>query len=564
MGTKKLGWSAAKLDAVRFLAVALSVFAATVALPAGAATTTDVKKARDKIVEYNKHALASYDAKDFDAAKELLNKALKEAKQSGLDDDKMTARTYLHLGAVYWTGYKDQTAALQNFSLAKKIRPDIQLTPSIETPELQAVFDQALVEVDTGPAPTQTKSASARTAHPQRAAVPVSSGEDDGEPDLPSTMAAPLMCAVPDVAVPGKDLSIRCALKPGINAKTVQLHYRAPGVEAYQVAQMKKTPRGWWMGTLAGKVVAEGSLQIYVDARDGGDKELASNGHVDSPSIVEVRKGAAGGGGGDEDDPMKRIRKEQRDAAYEAGLHRRREGAVWVGMGIGSGFGFAPAGSLEARKDVKVSAVTAPVGMYHLLPEIGYLWSENFALSMQGIIEVIRQDQLQAAQPTSITASPQTLGWAALGRAIFLTDLASGNLQFQFSGDAGWGFMRIPVAPLRGKDVCDSEGNCSPDPKGTIYKTDARLVGNALLGASAGFTYHLSRYFAVALDGRVLVGVPNFGAMIEGWFSAQVSLGGKSGAAQPAGEGEDEGDVPGPGSDAPSSDPSSEPEEEEE
>lgn len=327
MGTKKFGWSAAKLDSGRFLAVVLSVFVAAIALPVPGASAADVKKARDKIVDFNKQALASYDAKDFEAAKDLLTKALKEAKQAGLDDDKMTARTYLHLGAVYWTGYKDQASAAQNFSLAKRIRPDIQLTPSIETPELKTVFDQASAEPDTAPPPAPVRTSGGSGRQP-RAIAPASGGEGGDEPDLPRTMAAPLMCAVPQVAAPEKDLSIRCALKPSINARTVQLYYRTPGVESYQVAQMKKTPRGWWIGTVPGTVMAEGSLQVYVDARDANDKELASNGHVDSPTIIAVRKGSASGGGDDEDDPMKRIRMEQRDAAYEAGLHRRREGAV--------------------------------------------------------------------------------------------------------------------------------------------------------------------------------------------------------------------------------------------
>jgi len=559
MGTKALGWSAAKFSAVRFLALALSVSIAAVALPARAANAVDAKKTREKVVEYNKQALLSYEAKDFETAKSLLNKALKEAKQAGLDDDKMTARTYLHLGAVYWTGFQDQAQALQNFSLAKKIRPDIQLTPSVETPDLKSVFDLAAAEGEAAaPAPTPVKPASPKPTparpQPRAAAIPVEpTSEGDDEPALPTTMSAPLICGVPDAVPPGKDMSIRCALRPGINAKVVQLNYRVPGEEAYQVAPMKKTPGGWWLGMLPGHVMKAGTLQVYFDARDGADKELASNGHVDSPSIIAVRKKGSGDGrGGDEDDPMKRIRDEQRDAAYEAGLHRRRQGAFWVGVGFGSGFGYAPAGKLEWRK-IQVSAVTAPVGQYHLLPEIGYLWSESFAVAAQGIIEPIRQDQLPNDSGPTYPGAPATLGWAILGRAIFLTDLGSGNLQFAFSGDAGGGYVRIPVAPLPGTKNSDG----SYDSNTTIYKTDTRLIGTVLAGVSAGFTYHISRHFALALDGRVMMGVPNFGAMLEGWVSAQLAFGGRAGPAQAVEEGEGEGEGPGPGNEAAPSDSSS-------
>jgi hypothetical protein len=47
-----------------------------------------------------------------------------------------------------------------------------------------------------------------------------------------------------------------------------------------------------------------GNLQVYFDARDASDNEIASNGQVDSPSIIEIRKKGTGKhGGDDEDDP---------------------------------------------------------------------------------------------------------------------------------------------------------------------------------------------------------------------------------------------------------------------
>jgi hypothetical protein len=77
--------------------------------------------------------------------------------------------------------------------------------------------------------------------------------------------------------------------------------------------------------------------------------------------------------------------------------------------------------------------------------------------------------------------------------------------------------------------------------------------------------YHISRHFALALDGRVLMGVPSFGAMLEGWASAQLAFGGKAGPTQPVEEGEGEGEEgPGPGNEPAPSDSSSEPPSEQE
>ena len=537
------------------------------ALPARTAHAVDQKKARDKIVDLNKQALLSYEAKDFDTAKELLTKALKEAKQAGLDDDKMTARTYLHLGAVYWVGFQDQSVALQNFALAKKIRPDIQLTPSIETADLKSVFDLAVAEPEPAPAPTPVKPAPVRAqAQPRPSAAPGPrlSGGDDSEPDLPLSMSAPLMCAVPDVVPPDKTMSIRCALKPGLNAKVVQLHHRAPGVEAYQVLAMRKTPKGWYIATLPGHVMKVGTLQVYFDARDAGDNEIASNGQVDSPSVIEIRKKGAPKVAASEcpaDDPMCHIRNEARGAEYEAGLHRRREGAIWFGFGGGAGVGYAPGGSLEWRKNVKVSALTAPTGQFHILPELGYMYSDSFGLALQARIEFIKQEQLVGySSPNTYTGAPTNKAFALMLRGINYTDLAGGNLQFTVSGDIGGGFVRIPVRPVKGRLVTDSEGNDIPEETSTIYKTDTRPIGPVVLGASAGFIYHFSRYFAVALEGRALAGLPNFGLVGEGQLSLQVGLFGKAGPAPTDEEGEGEGgeggggpvnDAPPPPADAP-------------
>jgi len=581
MGTKELGWSTVRFSAVRFLALTMSVSTVVLALTAHPAYAVDQKKARDKIVEFNKQALLSYEAKDFETARDLLTKALKEAKQAGLEDDKMTARTYLHLGAVYWVGFQDQSIALQNFALAKKIRPDIQLTPSIETPDLKSVFDLAVAEPD-APPPVKNTAPVRPVAQPRATSPsPRLSGDDGGEPDLPATMSAPLMCTVPAEVPPGKELSMRCALKPGLNAKVVQLHHRAPGAEAYQVAAMRKTAKGWYLATVPGHVMKEGNLQVYFDARDAGDNEIASNGQVDSPSIISIRKkgsGKADEGECPEDDPLCKIKIGEKKARYEAGLHRRREGAVWIGMGGGVGWGWSPAGSLEWEQQIKVSPVTTTTGMFHLLPEIGWMYSDNFALAVQARVEFIKQQQgtwkdpgdpsnkFQLISGSWMSGAPTNMAFAALGRAIFYTDLSdSGNFQLSYSGDVGGGFIRFPVVPsvITSKDdmYIDSNGNYQPRHDRAVAKTDTRPVGPFLVGASAGFIYHLSRHFAISLDGRFITGLPKFGAVLEGGLSAQLAFGGGKGPVQTEEEGE--GDAGGgPLNDAPpTSDSSSEEEE---
>ena len=222
--------------------------------------------------------------------------------------------------------------------------------------------------------------------------------------------------------------------------------------------------------------------------------------------------------------------------------------------------------------------MTTTTGMFHLLPEIGWMYSDNFALAVQARVEFIKQQQgtwkdpgdpsnkFQLISGSWMSGAPTNMAFAALGRAIFYTDLSdSGNFQLSYSGDVGGGFIRFPVVPsvITSKDdmYIDSNGNYQPRHDRAVAKTDTRPVGPFLVGASAGFIYHLSRHFAISLDGRFITGLPKFGAVLEGGLSAQLAFGGGKGPVQTEEEGE--GDAGGgPLNDAPpTSDSSSEEEE---
>jgi hypothetical protein len=581
MGTKQFGWTVAR---PRFFALVLSGCTAAVVLSAGSAHA-DPKRAREKMVELNKQALLSYEAKDFETAKDLLTKALKEAKGAGLEDDKMTARTYLHMGAVYWVGFQDQAVALQNFSLAKKIRPDIQLTPSIETPDLKSVFDLATVETE--PEPAAAGGGTAPPVRPQPRTAPAPSpklmGDAGGEPNLPTSFSAPLLCAFPPVVPPNKELTIRCALRPGLKAKVVQIHYRTPGVEAYQTLGMRKTAKGWYLVTLPSSLTKAGSLQVYFDARDAADNELATNGQVDSPSIIEVKKKSVAR---DEDecpidDPLCKAKRDDKRARYEAGLHRRREGAFWFGVGAGLGWGYVPAGKLEWEKYLNVSAMTTVAGMFNILPEVGYMWSDNFALAAQMRLEFMRQDQAKyqtqdgkwnvVPTPAELTGKPTTMGAAGFLRGIWYTDITKGgNFRLSYSADVGGGFIRFPVKPsILPKDKVKVDPNGDPilgesEKRSIIYLTDTRPIGMFLLGASGGFLWNLHRHFAIAGEVRFLTGLPAWGAVVEGQLSLQLALGGVKGPPVPVDEDDDvvgpptgdekESDAPTPADEPPTTD----------
>ena len=172
-----------------------------------AASTTPVlgqddERAVKKIVDLNKKALGAIDAKKFDVARDALLQAESLAKQANLLTHKMLARTYVHLGAVYFLGYNDRKSALRYFGLAKSVRADIPMTPSLATPNLTAVFDKAAADTGEDNDPWGEAAASGPRSRPSASppARPVKSpplDSSDSDSDSPSR-APPVAASVPD------------------------------------------------------------------------------------------------------------------------------------------------------------------------------------------------------------------------------------------------------------------------------------------------------------------------------------------------------------------------------
>src|SRR5450432_3678883 len=83
------------------------VCAVAVVLSAHPARAED-QAAVDKLVQMNKKALGDYDTLEWDAAKRILLDALVAGKKAGLESHPVMGRTYIHLGAVYITGFHNR------------------------------------------------------------------------------------------------------------------------------------------------------------------------------------------------------------------------------------------------------------------------------------------------------------------------------------------------------------------------------------------------------------------------------------------------------------------------
>ena len=172
--------------------------AALVAAPSPAAAADDVATL-EKMVDINRKALEQLKGGHGEAARDLLFEAITLGKQARLDEHQMMARTYLHLGAVYLSGFKDRDKAIRQLVTALKLRPSIQITPALATPALAEAMEAARAEVGqpaggTTPPPVAPPAVAPATPPPPAAAERVA---ERTPPTAPPPTAAPAPAPAP-------------------------------------------------------------------------------------------------------------------------------------------------------------------------------------------------------------------------------------------------------------------------------------------------------------------------------------------------------------------------------
>jgi hypothetical protein len=514
--------------------------AGAAALPARSAKAQD-QAAVDKLVQMNKKALDDYDTLDWDAAKRILLDALVAGKKAGLDNHPVMARTLIHLGAVYITGFKDKQKGMQSFSRALDIDPSIQLSKGIETAEVSAAFAEAQRNARGGGGSASSggggDDSDASPAPKKKRRGPIMEGDaassdqpkpkkhhGDEEPDLPAHIGA-LDCPEPDEAIIDKPLTVRCALNASLPVAGVYLMYRAPDKEDYNEVLMTKSPKGWLQARIPKKAVSGKSIQFYFEGRNAAGKPVVANGGSDSPNIVlvveEESKGEvskAGTGEEPEENPLEDPEGNQRPRIHLGHLDKEREGLDtrfgkrkwWIGIGIGSGYGFAKGNGFEAvNKSIEGKPCNpnstgfgclqfkqglAWSGIAHLDPEFGYAFSPGMALSVEGRLQY-------TGIPSKYSEFAARGAIGVLAKLLFYTKQS----QMRFFGGplAGGGNFRFVGFPDEGAT------NGFSDFKDTV------VAGPLLIGGVAGLYYEMSKSASVVVEVHEILGLPTFGAVTD-------------------------------------------------
>jgi hypothetical protein len=341
---------------------------------------------------------------------------------------------------------------------------------------------------------------------------------DNEEPDLPADIPQPLYCPAPDEAPPETEVVLRCVTQPGLRLARLLLYYRPPGTETFTEVAMSRSSKGWYTGVVPSQATSGTSLQYYVEAKGGAAGAGLANGKAESPNLMMVREGAPPVGRGTlaaarfrsnepsvnvDENPLADLEKEHDLERTAAGLHRRPAGRPWAAFGLGTGEGWQAGKALEFRTDQKVNAGPLSGGLVHVLPELGYQLSDDYAVSVQLRYQYISIE----GQGDGTQGSPAGGALSLLVKGYWFWGDGNAQLFGTASVGGGQGF-RLVVPPTEGANL----------------RTDTVRGGPLIAGPGVGFAYHFNRRVAWAGELRLLAGVPDFAAVGELGMGVQVGF----------------------------------------
>jgi hypothetical protein len=449
-----------------------------------------------KVQQLNRTAMQYYDDLNFAMAEKTLLEALAIVEKENLGGGPALA-THGNLAVLYSVGFKKPDKAVIHFKKALAIKPDLKMSKQRAAPETEANLARARAEMSGG-------GAQAAAAKSSEVAPPAEGGD--------------FRCPASGEITAGDDITLKCQTASNLQPATVMLYYRTSTGQEYEVQRMSKEGTASGTTTWAVKIPAprtQGtSLYFYFEANDPSGNSLATSGTEEAPSVISVKGGeavaqagpppVAEGGeeeGDDEEEEGEEIDDNNPLAALERERWREHEGSKgtwWIGLGFGSGIGYASGGATEAfgkRYGVAFKSGFAPAALGHAVPEIGYFIGRKTALALTG------RDQWVTGGP----AGTATGAHAVLLRALFFTDDA-GKVRWYFATAAGAGeAFRLQVTAA----VHNNGAPTNQTVKDTV------LGGPFVVGTGAGMLYKLSRRWRWSVDTQVLVGFGHVSAVLD-------------------------------------------------
>jgi hypothetical protein len=456
----------------------------------------------NRVTDLNKKAVEAYENLDMDEASKYLRQALELCAAEGLNSHKVKARTHIHLGIVLVGGYKKRDQGIQQFKRALEIDPTIKPTKSLNSPEIQAAFDEAAKDMNIVPG---------GGAPPVAATQPPTPRPAESPKPAPVVAAAPRRIVHSPVTTAPSDstISIKASIEGGLGpSDKLILAYRPEGASDFLARDMEANSEGSFVARIPEPATRGAIVSYYLEARNKAGQALVSSGNAAEPYVITLAEGSAITTG---EDPTAILGRSHggdlEDSTVSGGEHK-----YWLGFGFGSGFGWAR-GTPEVNPTDKSGAkITLPGGfaparLMHLVPEVGFYLSPSLLLSLQGRIQIVTSatEVRDASCPDNQDSKKEGLcapaRWALafLGKASWLLRPWN-HLRPVLSLSAGGGEIRHLVK-------INNLTDCGADKNTTCQ--DTLLGGLVLFGPGAALSYDLSRGVSAIVGANMLVGVPN-------------------------------------------------------
>lgn len=441
----------------------------------GSASAQVARAAQERIRLLNSQAMEQYDVLEFDAAKELLEKAIAEAGKYDLVQDTSMARTHLNLGVVYGAGFNDRLNAVKHFTEALKLDANSALDPMRATPTLEEMFTSAKEDA----APPRKKDLTLRH-------TPLD--------DVPA----------------GQVVTLKASLGGDLEAAEVVLVFWTSAAPRRNRLPMSQVQPGIYQGQIPAAAVRGKSIYYFIEAQDDLGKRVQGHGSKGSPNIISVR-----GGGGPNIKPPPGGGEEPKSDDKTVSVY------VMVGTGVGVIHGgesentHPVAKTLDAQgnaktieykpMEIKPGGALAPL---HVAAELAYHLNKKWHIGALARIQFVNAISSKPANTQELMASRVSVLGLLRARRFFL----EGPLKLYVAFGAGGGQIRHRVE-LGNYDVDENTGK---DPtKAENDRVDARLSQYVAFNVGGGLKYMFHPNIGVALDLSGIILVPDFAAHLD-------------------------------------------------
>ncbi|MDZ4695998.1 MAG: hypothetical protein SGI86_12690 [Deltaproteobacteria bacterium] len=470
----------------RVIFASLAMSLSLLAIPAQAAPQSETVEQASRVLQLNRDAMEMFGELEFELAESTLNQAVALVDGSaGLVRHTVAVKTFINFGIVYAVGLKDRDKAALQFGRALAINPSAQLPAEQSSPEAVEAFSIAKLPPDKRPVATPPVLESV---------APVASTGG-----VRAKGMLPLRCPASGEVFAGDDVTLKCITQAGFEATSVVLYYKAIGVEEFESVPMQasrsRSNRITWMGQIPGSAVQGTFLPFYFEAHSEQGETIATAGRFDSPSLISIKGAFLDDGPSaaqtisnkeSDEDPL--VRKGLGQKRPEAAA---RDGRFFMGLGLGSGFGYAAGPGVETYREYvrNYTPGIAGYGLGHGLPELGLYVSPTVALTLQGRIQYI-------PRPDNATAGGATL---VLARALFFTDSGPNRFYGSVSLGGGEGFrMVVDARTVSGKTVQDT------------VRGGPIVAGGGVGGSFDLFTTDGNAICSWIIEANLLAGLPDF------------------------------------------------------